>query len=80
MPLTTTTAITMQNILHLTGQGQKIQTIPHSIQMDTSEHTYIAYISITEVQTVSTRRKDTKRNQLEQTQWEGRAITKIGSK
>ena len=31
---------------HLTGRGQKIRTIPHSIQIDTAGHTVIVYISI----------------------------------
>ena len=48
-PLTTTTTIAMQEKYHLTGRGQIIQTIPHSIQMDTAGHTDIAYISITAV-------------------------------
>ena len=65
---------------HLTGRGQKIRTIPHSIQMDTAGHTVIVYISIIEVQTESTRQRDTQRKQLVQTKCEGRIRTDIGSK
>ena len=65
---------------HLTGRGQKIRTRPHSIQMDTAGHMVIVYISIIEMQTESTRRRDTQRKQLVQTQWEGRIRTYIGSK
>ena len=78
--LTTATAITMPEKYHLTGRGKKIQTIPHSIQMDTAGHTVIVEILITAVKTASTRRRDTKQKQLMQTQWEGRTRTKIGSK
>ena len=52
----------------------------HSIQTYTIGHMVIVYILITAVRTANTRRRDTKQNQLVQTQWEWRTRKTIGSK
>ena len=65
---------------HSTGQGQKIQKIPHSIKMDTAGHKVIVYISITAAQTASTSRRDTRRRQLVKNQWEGRTKKRLGQR